>query len=268
MKRVRPVSRAVLAAVLSLCIWLPASEGRAAGAWEWTLVPYLWATDIGMEVKISDETILDTDVAFGDLLDKVDLAFSAHFEGRRGKGGFLLDLTYISLSNEMTLSSSSGVPPQLDGAVIDTEVDLAIVEAGGFYRPGGEKTGLDVLFGIRYIGIDQKFDITPALPPPLDSPILIESSPSLTDGFVGLRYSGTLGKKWGYAIRGDIGAGGTELTLNGIAGMSYQIGKSGRYGLRFGYRYMDMEIDEEKDGTRVETDMTMSGIYAGIAFQW
>ena len=60
--------------------------------------PCLWASDIGMDLTVRGDRVLDTDVAFGDLLDKVDFSFSAHFDGRRGKGGFLADLTYIDLA--------------------------------------------------------------------------------------------------------------------------------------------------------------------------
>lgn len=254
--------------VLSLCLWLPATESEAKGDWEWTLVPYLWASDISMEVKIAGEPVLETDIDFGDLLDKVDLALTLHFEGRKGPGGFLLDMTVISLSNEMTFSGSGGPSLPPDGTVVNAEVDLGIYEVGGFYRPGGEKTGLDILAGIRYVGIDQNIDIT--LPFPPDDPIgtRIESSPSVTDGFIGLRYTTMFGQRWGFGIRGDIAAGGTEQTLNGIIGISYHFGKSGRYALRLGYRYMTIEIEEDEGGVKIETDMTMSGIYGGLVFQW
>jgi len=96
----------------------------------------------------------------------------------------------------------------------------------------------------------------------------VESSPALTDGFIGLRYTGMFSERWGYGIRGDIATGGTEQTLNGIIGFSYHFGKSGRYSLRLGYRYMAMEIEEEENGAKIETDMTMSGVYAGFVFQW
>jgi len=254
--------------VLSLCLWLPASESQAKGAWEWTLVPYLWASDISMEVKIAGEPILETDIDFGDLLDKVEMAFTVHFEGRKGRGGFLLDITAIGLSNEVTFSEGSSTPAPPPGTVVNADVDLSIVEVGGFYRPGGEKTGLDILAGIRYIGFDQTIDITLPFPPDMPLSTKVESAPSLTDGFIGLRYTGMLGERWGYGIRGDIATGGTEQTLNGIIGFSYHFGKSGRYALRLGYRYMTMEVEKDEDGVMIETDMTMSGVYAGFVLQW
>jgi hypothetical protein len=98
-----------------------------------------------MEVKIAGEPVLETDIDFGDLLDKVEMAFTVHFEGRKGRGGFLFDLTAIGLSNEVTFSGGSGPSAPPDGTVVKADVDLSIVEVGGFYRPSGEKTGLDIL---------------------------------------------------------------------------------------------------------------------------
>ncbi len=92
MQRWRIVRKVLVACAMVLGLWLPASESKAKGDWEWTLVPYLWASDIGMEVKIAGEPVLETDIDFGDLLDKVDLALTLHFEAgvllsreRRGK---------------------------------------------------------------------------------------------------------------------------------------------------------------------------------------
>lgn len=176
MRKARKVSKVAVVVAVSLCLWLPASESQAKGAWEWTLIPYLWVSDIGMEVKIKDQPVLGTDIAFGDLLDKVDYALTAHFEGRRGKGGFLFDLTAVGLSNDSTLTGNGGPPLPPGDTSIKTDVDLTLLEVGGFYRPQGEKTGLDLLFGIRYIGIDQKFDIT--LPDPLGLQTTVESAES------------------------------------------------------------------------------------------
>ena len=254
------------AAAICLCVWLPTGQSHAAEDWQWTITPYLWASDIGMEVTVRGDEVLDTEIAFGDLLDKVDFALSAHFEGQRGKGGFLTDLTYIDLGSTMTVSGTAGPPAPPDGTVVDTDLRLVVFEGGGFYRPQGGKTGLDMLLGVRYISMDQGFDI--AVPAPLEVQTTVESSSSLTDAFVGLRYSGRLTKKWGYQIRGDVGAGGTDLTLNGIAAFTYQFGKTGKYSLGLGYRYMNIEIEEKKEGVTTKTDLTMSGAFAGFMITW
>ena len=109
-------------------------------------------------------------------------------------------------------------------------------------------------------------DVTLPLPP--NPTHTQKSSPNLTDGFLGLRYIGQIGNKWNYSIRGDVGTGGTELTLNGQAFFKYQIGQSGRYGLLLGYRYMGMEIKETVQEVEIETDLVYSGPVFGFMFKW
>ena len=113
---------------------------------------------------------------------------------------------------------------------------------------------------------DEVINVTLPLPP---NPTQTQkSSPNLTDGFLGLRYIGRIGNKWGYSIRGDVGTGDTELTLNGKAFFKYQIGQSGRYGLLLGYRYMNLELKEKAEGVDIETDLTYSGPVFGFMFKW
>ena len=258
--------RIAIVVALGIGLWLPAEETQAAGSWEWSVTPYLWTTSIGAKVKEDGVVISDNDVAFSDLFSNLDFAFAFHVEGRRGRAGFLFDFFYVDLSTSETVPEHQdpGSPPP--GSVVDLNIEQLILEGGGFYRLSGEETGLDLLFGLRWIGMDEVIDVTLPLPP---NPTQTQkSSPNLTDGFLGLRYIGQIGNKWNYSIRGDVGTGGTELTLNGQAFFKYQIGQSGRYGLLLGYRYMGMEIKETIQGVVVETDLILSGPVFGFMFKW
>jgi len=258
--------RVAIVVALGIGLWLPAEEAQAAGSWEWSVTPYLWASSIGTKVKEDGVVISDNDVAFSDLLSNLDFALAAHAEGRRGRAGFLFDFFYVDLSTSETVPEHQNpeVPPP--GSLIEVNIEQLILEGGGFYRLSGDETGLDILFGLRWIGLDEVIDVTLPFPPnPTETK---KSSPNLTDGFLGLRYVGQIGNKWNYSIRGDVATGGTELTLNGQAFFKYQIGQSGRYGLLFGYRYMGMEIKETVQGVDIETDLTMSGPVFGFMFKW
>jgi hypothetical protein len=258
--------RAAIVVALGIGLWLPAEETQAASSWEWSVTPYLWTTSIGAKVKEDGVVISDNDVAFSDLFSNLDFAFAFHAEGRRGRAGFLFDFFYVDLSTSETVPEHQdpGSPPP--GSVVDLDIEQLILEGGGFYRLSGEETGLDLLFGLRWIGMDEVIQLTPPIPnaPGQEK----ESSSTLTDGFLGLRYVGQIGNKWNYSIRGDVGTGGTELTLNGQAFFKYQIGQSGRYGLLLGYRYMGLEIEETIEGVVVETDLTFSGPAFGFMFKW
>jgi hypothetical protein len=259
-------TRITIVAALIVGLWLPAGESQAADSWEWSLTPYLWASSIGTKVKQDGVTISDNDVAFTDLLSDLDFALAARAEGRRGRIGFLFDFFYVDLSTSETVPEHQNpdIPPP--GSLIDVNIEQLILEGGGFYRLSGDETGLDLLFGLRWIGFDQVIDVTLPFPPnPTETK---KSSPNLTDGFLGLRYAGRLGNKWGFSIRGDAATGGTELTLNGQALFNYQIGQSGKYGLHFGYRYMALEVKEQVQGVDIETDLTLSGPVFGFMFKW
>jgi hypothetical protein len=232
---------------------LAGGEVEAKKKWEWTIVTYFWAADMSVDVAIDNVPVIGEDIRAKDLIDKVEVVVPVHVEGRRGKGGGFLDLSYMELADKLS------VP---DGPSIDADLAQILLEAGGFYRLKGGDSGLDVLFGVRVFEVDLDMDI--AAPPPDDLQTRVDVSETLTDGFVGLRHSGPIGKKWSYGVRGDIGAGDTDLALNGILRFVYQFGQTGKYSLSLGWRYQKFELEEEDDGTRVDTDIIMSG--PGVGF--
>lgn len=242
--------RTLCIAVLAACLWLSIGRAEAAEDWEWTFAPYFWVADMGMDMTIDDVPALGIDVKATDLLDKVELVFQAHFEGRRGRGGFFADLTY------MEITDSLAVP---NGPSIDADVTQILLEGGGLYRLKDESSGLELLFGVRVFEIDQVMEISDAL-----NQTTVDVTTTMTDGFVGLRYGGPIGKKWSYKLRGDVGTGDTELTWNAIVGFGYEMGKTGKYSLVLGYRYLQFEFEEEDGGAKIESDMTFSGPAIGL----
>jgi hypothetical protein len=84
---------------------------------------------------------------------------------------------------------------------------------------------------------------------------------------IGVRYSGRTSDRWSYRLRGDLSAGGTELTWNAIAGVGYTFGKTGKYTALAGYRYMDMEYKEDDARAEVETHQVLSGAIVGLAIR-
>ena len=66
--------------------------------------------------------------------------------------GFFLDTTFLGISENQTI----------EGAQISSEMDLTMIELGGFYGPGGAADGFNWIFGARLTDIDQEFEI--ALP--------------------------------------------------------------------------------------------------------
>ena len=242
-------------------VFLSSRSAQAAEKWVWDITPYLWASSVRADVSLDGDPVLGADVKFKDIVDDVDLAAEVHFEGRHGQLGFFTDAIFISLTGEQTRSAN---PPLPGGTETEADVDLGLYEAGGFYRLKNAPTGLDILYGIRVI--DDSEDVTITVPPPISATVDGSAGDTYTDGIIGVRYSAPMGKRWYFAIRGDIGAGGTELALNGVASFGFLCDAKGKYNLRFGYRYFTTELDSTENGVDVETDLTLYGPYVGFGF--
>ena len=250
-----------IAAITVLCC-SGAVQSANAAEWEWLVVPYLWGSATEVDVFVNNEPVVGGDLSFSGLLDKLDMAAQVHIEGRRGKGGFFLDFTYLDTSDTNVINGSPLLP---DGTELAGDTKAVLVEAGGTVRPGGESHGLDVLFGVRVTDMDMTVDIAP--PGPVPPPTQVSVSDTLTDGFVGIRNTAPLGENWFYSLRGDVGAGASVRAWNLVGVLGYSFGKNDRFAGMFGYRHLVMKY-ETRNVVLVETEMTMSGPMAGFAFRF
>ena len=235
----------------------------SADDWEWSVTPYLWASDIGMDVFVHDEQIIGSDIAFSDIFDKLEVAFPIHLEVQRDKLGFFLDVMYINLGDTQTTVAR---PPLPDDTLVESDLKQTLFEAGGFYRPSGGSHGLDFLFGVRVIDFDMTIDLS--LPAPSTVTSRVSSAKTFTDGFVGLRYGAPLGERTSIAIRGDAGAGDSELAWNASALIGYTVGKKRQNQLLIGYRHMEIELKNSHGALTVEPNMTMSGPITGFMIRF
>ncbi len=242
---------------------LSPSRSQAAEKWEWDITPYLWAAGVRVDVSVDGDPVLGADASFSELLDDLDVAGMLHFEGRHGKAGFFTDAIFISLSDDQTRSAD---PPLPGGTQTDAELELGIYEAGGFYRASGKESGFDFLYGLRFLDYDQDLSVT--IPPPVSATTRADTSSLYTDGIIGVRYSMPLGKRWYFAIRGDVGAGGTQIAWNGVTAFGFKCDQKGKYRVVGGYRYFKVELDDEHDGVDVDSDVTMKGPFVGFTFKF
>lgn len=230
-----------LIALILCAVPTPSAVAQSDG-WDWSVALYGWLPDLNLKGDDRGQSI-----SRGDLLSKVELVLAGHFEGRRGKAGFLVDAMYLELADGTPLPDS----PELgSGATLDVELEQLLLELGGFYRPSGGTTGFDVLFGARMIDMSDKLTIDGPIAPPIEPgqfPIVETSSNTLWDGFVGLRYSSRFTDRLGYSVRGDIATGGTDFTWNAVGSLSWNWGASRQHGLLLGWRYMDLELKADED---------------------
>jgi len=182
----RRLSFAVI--VFAVSLGLTSQQSRADDL-VWTIAPYLWASDVGMDVTVNGDPALGGDVAFKDLIDKVDTALMGHVEVSSDTFGAFFDGISLDLSDNKVINLGPG-GPILGDIPVDIGLKMKIYELGGFYRMGSGDVGsvaFDIIGGVRLVDITQNLDLV--LPDPIGvvSETIEESE---TDIFVGGRLVG------------------------------------------------------------------------------
>ena len=249
---------------IALLVCSPAFVSPAhADDWDWAFTPYLWGSAISLDIAVNDNDVASNELAFHDLLDKIDFALLMHLEAQRDKVGFFADVVFLNTGSKQT-----GVarPPLPGGTEVRSDVVTTLLEFGGIYRPSGGSNGLDIVYGIRVTDLDVKLDAT--FPGPGGLTESLSASDTFVDGFAGLRFSAPLNENWSFLMRGDLGAGDSDLTTNALGLFGYNFGEDDKYSAVFGYRYTKMEIDETSRGASSKIDLAMTGPLAGFTFRF
>ena len=233
--------------------------------WKWSITPYVWATSVKVDAVLRDSTIVAADMSFGDVLDDLEFTLQVHAEGQRGKFGMMFDVFYADLSDDDQVFP---IPPIPGGtATVDASLQMVIFEAAGIYNPSGNVKGFALIFGTRVISNDLDVLATFSLGGP-GVPKAYTSGDTLVDAMLGVRYMGDIAKHWGYQVRGDVSALGTELTWNAGAGFSFAWGKEDRFGVSLGYRYMEMNFDTDDAPFLTDLEETLAGPIVGFRFSF
>ena len=241
---------------------LAAAPAQADSLWRWSATPYIWAAGVKVDTDVNDEPVLGADVSFKDLLEDTDLAAMGHFEGRKGRQGFFVDILFLGTSDE---STSAARPPLPDGTRTASDLDSWLAEVGGIWHPTGEEHGFELIYGARLLDFDLETEVE--LPSPSAVETTIESSKSYLDGFGGVRWSAPFAKRWDIMLRGDVGTGGTDFSWNAVATLGVSFDEKEAYSLRFGYRHAAFNLEDDDDVT-VESDVVYSGPFVGFTFAW
>lgn len=247
------------AAVAAASLFAPAQDATAEG-WEWMVAPYVWGIAPELDFYANGNEIINAEMDFSDILDNIDFAMQVHAEGRKGALGLFTDVTFLNLGDDKEINGRLIIP---DGTTLRTDTKLTQVELGGFYRPSAAEYGFDILAGARITDMDVDLDITF----PQIGTSSVGGSETYTDGFAGVRYSTPFADKWLMVIRGDVGAGDSEIAWNGVLTLGRTFGKNNNKSFLFGYRYLYMELDGTSDGgIDTEVDLTIAGPQIGVAF--
>ena len=223
---------------------------------EWLVAPYIWGSSVSWDLAARGDGTLSA----RDLADKTDGAGLIRIEWARDEWGFALDWVGISLSENSIITAQGAFEP-ID---INTrvELDVDILELGGFYRPSGNDTGVQYLFGLRRTGTDSTLLLTP----PVGPTQRLDDDRDFTDVYVGARFLHRFNDTWDLSLRADYGFGDTDGTLNLLGGVGWR--SAGYFGLHLGYRHLAMEFDQNFDGEEATTDIDLTGPFLGFMFRF
>ncbi|MCP4899444.1 MAG: hypothetical protein GY906_20965 [bacterium] len=236
---------------LAIAVVLMVTAGttvQAADGWLWSITPYVWASDISESLLIRDEIEGGSDTSFSDLVEIADTTLQIHFEGVKDHWGMFADYTYVELSD-----SKVG---EMEILRLDVDITETVLEAGAIYRPGGRSGNFDLLFGVRQLTVDEKYNLQIGQFGPFESRI----DEGYVDALVGARYRIPLSDRWVISLRGDVSAGGTDYmwTAHGILG--WRFGAKRNSAIFVGYQYRDMEFTKGE----IDVKKNLSGFGLGV----
>jgi len=250
----RSPKQATVTRIASLLLTL-LTLGAAQASAQWTITPYVWATDVGVDVAINDQTVIDETIGFSDLMKDLDMAVQLRVEGQFGELGVMADLFDVRLSS----TGGAAMLPNGMGATIDSKIRMTLFDVGGLYDPNGDRLGFTFFYGARILYQAADLDATVQVDPSTAVPAQSDESDTFVDALLGWRYTRVIASRWTVESQGDVTTGGTKLTWSAGGRVARSFGS--RYTVSAGYRHMSIEFEEESPA---QIGMTMSGLMVGF----
>jgi hypothetical protein len=251
--RARALPLAVAAATAAM-----AGGTASAEEWQWSATPYVWATDLGIDVTVVDRTLVDAEISFDDLAETLDSDVLVRVEGMRRQHGMAFDLFSVELAD----SRAADLPGE-HGAdlALDLGVGLTIFDATGVYDRGADGQGFSLVYGARVIEQRNDIDLVIDRGGMSIGTRSFDTTDTLVDGLVGFRYARELPHDFRYQLAVDVSTGDTDYTWSAGPTIGYAFGDRDRYEVTAGYRHMVVDYDTAES---VDADMAMSGLLVGF----
>ena len=250
----------------------PPQSGPIPGAWRYgaSLYGYLPSVN-GTSSSPADPGGTPINISLDQILD-LEFALMGAFEAHNGRWGVFTDLVYINFggSKQQSRDFTIGTVGLPAGTTANLDLDLKglVWTLGGQYRVFSDRAlTVDALAGARLLEVrtTTRWNISGNLGPIAASGRTgsSENKSSEVDGIVGVKGRMSLGSSghWTLPFYLDVGAGGSDLTWQAAAGVSYAY-KWGE--LTAMWRHLAYDF---KAGRRYE-DLAFSGPLIGVTFRW
>lgn len=207
----------------------------SAGAWRFSITPYLWAAALEGDTRIGRGPTVDIAASFGDILDNLDIALMAAGEARRERFSLFGDVVYVSLSDSNALPG-----PLFASAKVETESFFATLGAGYAALETAAAT-VDVLVAGRYWSQDTTIELRPGALPGRR----FDAGEDWFDPMVGGggRYTWPNGVfVSGRALFGGFGIG-SDFVFDGVAVVGYAFNDT--ISASLGFRWLSVDYDTD-----------------------
>ena len=236
----------------------PAASAEEDG-WEFGASLYGWLPNIEGTLAYDLPNLGQTvEIDAGTLIDNLSFTLQGALKAQKNDWGFFLDGIYLkeATSGQKTLEVGSDI-------TLNSEFTLNnwILNFGGLYQVAKTPKGgtFNVILGARYLYMKSNLGITGS--GPLEADGDWESVSNVWNGIIGANGRIALGKSWFIPYYLDAGAGDSDFTWQGQAGINYAWHWGG---LVLSYRYLDFD---QGDGSALRS-MAMGGPELGIYFDF
>lgn len=267
---------AACAAAITLATAAQAQEYR------YSLTPYLWLPNVNGTLKYNlppgtGGGSAGVETGPNSYLENLRVALMIRGDMRRGSWSGFTDLIYLNFDAESSKVRDVGfpnLPGNSVGATLDAGTDttlkgLAWTLGAGYALVDSAQGRLEVIGGMRYFKVDATTDwrLTTSIGASgggasFPSSGQISASSDVWDAIVGVRGRLRLGSSdWSVPYYVDVGAGSSDLTWQGMAGLAYSFGWGD---LLLAYRHLAYD----QGGDKLMQDFRFSGPALGATFRF
>ena len=267
----------MLVAALAGTMWL--TNAHAADEdWKFSVSPYLWLPTFNATFKYSlPPSTGSPEVEVGpiDYLNKLDFLLMLAGEARKGDWSIFTDYINLDVSGGDSHVKSVDFGGTLVGSSIDVGTQTSIkgyvwTLGGGYTVVRSAGASMDVIGGVRYLGIDVSTDWH--LSGTISGPGVGQTFPltgnvservDLWDAIIGVRGRINLGDagKWSVPYYFDVGTGSPTHTWQGMTGLAYTYGWGD---VLLAYRHLS--YDQKND--QLIQNLSCSGPMFGATFRF